>query len=88
VWQERLFSAAAQLANDGRDAMRGRGADIGRKQGYLILMGLCLAPFILAWAVVRNYSTTAAIIMSAAAVLIPTVAAMVANAGDEQRPRQ
>ena len=51
-------------------------------------MGLCLALFILAWAVVRNYSTTAAISMSAAAVLIPPVAAMVANAGDERRPRQ
>jgi len=51
-------------------------------------MGLCLALFILAWPVVRNYSTTAAIIMSPFAVLIPPVAAMVANAGDEQRPRQ
>ncbi|HUA41187.1 MAG TPA: hypothetical protein VMA32_06470 [Streptosporangiaceae bacterium] len=53
-----------------------------------MLMGLCLALFILAWPVVRNYSTTAAIIMSPFAVLIPPVAAMVANAGDEQRPRQ
>jgi formate hydrogenlyase subunit 4 len=68
--------------------MRRRGTDIGRKRGYFVLMGICLALFILAWAVVRNYSTTAAIIMSAAAVLIPPVAAMVANAGDEQRPRR
>jgi formate hydrogenlyase subunit 4 len=68
--------------------MGGNGSDTGRKRGYFVLMGLCLALFILAWAVVRNYSTTAAIIMSAVAVLIPPVAAMVANAGDEQRPRQ
>ncbi len=68
--------------------MRGRGTDAGRKRLYFILMGICLALFILAWAVVRNYSTTAAIIISAVAVLIPPIAAMVANAGDEQRPRQ
>ena len=68
--------------------MRRRGTDIGRKRGYFLLMGLCLALFILAWAVVRNYSTTAAVIMSVAAVLIPPIAARVANAGDEQRPRQ
>jgi formate hydrogenlyase subunit 4 len=68
--------------------MRRSGTDIRRKRAYFVLMGLCLALFILAWAVVRNFSTTAAIIMSAAAVLIPPIAVMVANAGDEQRPRR
>jgi Protein of unknown function (DUF3099) len=68
--------------------MRRGGTDIGRKQAYFLFMGLCLLLFILAWAVVRNYSMTAAVITSAAAVLIPPIAAMVANAGDEQRPRR
>lgn len=43
---------------------------------------------ILAWTVVRQYSVTAAIVMSVVAALMPPVAAMVANAGDEQRPRR
>ena len=59
-----------------------------RKQGYFLLMGVCLALVILAWTVVRTVSATWAIIMSAAALLIPPIAAMVANAGDEQRPRR
>jgi hypothetical protein len=59
-----------------------------RKQGYFALMGLCLTLFILAWTVVRTVSTTWAVIMSVIAVLIPPIAAIVANAGDEQRPRR
>jgi len=59
-----------------------------RKQGYFVLMGVCLTLFVVAWAVVRTVSTTWAIIMSVTAVLIPPIAAMVANAGDEQRPRR
>jgi hypothetical protein len=51
-------------------------------------MGVCLTLFVLAWAVVRNFSTTWAVIMSVTAVLIPPIAVMVANAGDEQRPRR
>jgi cell division protein FtsW (lipid II flippase) len=59
-----------------------------RKQGYFVLMGLCLTLFVLAWTIVRTVSTTWAVIMSVAAVVILPIAAMVANAGDEQRPRR
>jgi cell division protein FtsW (lipid II flippase) len=59
-----------------------------RKQGYFVLMGICLTLFILAWTIVRTVSTTWAVIMSVAALLILPIAAMVANAGDEQRPRR
>jgi hypothetical protein len=51
-------------------------------------MGTCLVLVILAWTVVRLYSVTAAIVMSVVAMLMPPIAVMVANAGDEQRPRR
>jgi hypothetical protein len=47
------------------------------------MMGLCLTMVILAWTVVRLFSVTAAIVMSVAAMVIPPLAAIVANAGDE-----
>jgi DUF3099 family protein len=54
---------------------------------YLFLMGICLALFVSAWAVVRLWSTTAAIVMSLVAVVIPPLAAIVANAGRENSRR-
>jgi hypothetical protein len=63
-------------------------ASVTRKRGYFLLMGLCLTLFVLAWTVVRTVSTTWAVIMSVAALLLPPIAAIVANAGDEQRPRR
>jgi Protein of unknown function (DUF3099) len=59
-----------------------------RNVAYAVIMGTCLVLVILAWTVVRLYSVTAAIVMSIVAALMPPVAAMVANAGDEQRPRR
>lgn len=59
-----------------------------RNIAYVVIMGTCLVLVILAWTVVRLYSVTAAIIMSVVAALMPPIAAMVANAGDEQRPRR
>jgi hypothetical protein len=59
-----------------------------RNVAYTIIMGTCLVLVIVAWTVVRQYSVTAAIVMSVVAALLPPVAVMVANAGDEQRPRQ
>jgi Protein of unknown function (DUF3099) len=59
-----------------------------RNVAYAVIMGTCLVLVILAWTLVRQYSVTAAIVMSVVAALMPPVAAMVANAGDEQRPRR
>jgi hypothetical protein len=42
-------------------------------------MGICVLLILLAWNVVRLFSTTAAIAMSAVAAVIPPIAAVVAN---------
>ena len=53
-----------------------------RKRRYLTLMGVCLLLIVLAWNVVRLFSTTAAVVMSLVAAMIPPVAAIVANRSD------
>lgn len=50
-----------------------------RKRWYFAIMGLCLVLILLAWNVVRLYSTTAALVMSAVAAVLPPIAAVVAN---------
>jgi hypothetical protein len=59
-----------------------------RKRAYFVMMGVCVALVVLAWWVVRLYSVTAAIVMSVVALVIPPIAVMVANAGDETSRRQ
>lgn len=51
-------------------------------------MGTCLALILLAWNVVRFWSTTAAVVMSVVAAVIPPVAVFVGNLGalDDQDP--
>jgi hypothetical protein len=44
-------------------------------------MGTCVVLILLAWNVVRLWSTTAAVVMSVVAAVIPPVAAMVGNLG-------
>lgn len=46
---------------------------------YFVLMGTCIGLIVLAWNVVRLWSTTAAVLMSVAAAALPPVAAIVAN---------
>ncbi len=52
---------------------------MSRRAKYLWLMGACVLMIVLAWNVVRLYSTDAAIAMSALAALIPPAAAIIAN---------
>lgn len=52
-----------------------------QRRAYFWLMGTCLTLFVLAWAVVRLFSTPLAIGMSVVAAVIPPVAVIVANAG-------
>ncbi len=59
-----------------------------RNVAYAVIMGTCVVLVILAWTVIRLYSVTAAVVISVVAALMPPIAAMVANAGDEQRPRR
>jgi hypothetical protein len=53
-----------------------------RRRWYFALMGTCLVLILLAWNVVRLFSTGAAIIMSAVAAVLPPLAAYVANRDD------
>jgi hypothetical protein len=53
----------------------------GRKKAYFWLMGTCVVLILLAWNVVRFWSTTAAVLMSVVAAVIPPGAAIVANWG-------
>ena len=50
-----------------------------RKRWYFAIMGLCLLLILLAWNVIRLYSTTAAVVMSVVAAVLPPIAAVVAN---------
>ncbi|QKW08178.1 DUF3099 domain-containing protein [Streptomyces sp. NA04227] len=57
-----------------------------RRHVYFTMMGICLTLFVLAWALVSRWSTTAAVAMCAVAMVIPPVAAIVANRkGPEDR---
>ncbi|HEY5358911.1 MAG TPA: DUF3099 domain-containing protein [Streptosporangiaceae bacterium] len=59
-----------------------------RNRVYFILMGGCVAAVILAWTVVRIFSVTAAVVISVAVGIVPPVAAIIANAGDESSRHQ
>ncbi|AYN34494.1 MULTISPECIES: DUF3099 domain-containing protein [Streptomyces] len=57
-----------------------------RRRVYFAMMGVCLTLFVLAWAVVSMWSVPAAVAMCLVAMVIPPVAAVVANRkGPEDR---
>ena len=59
------------------------------KRVYLALMAVCIGLFVLSWAVLDRYSMTAAIVVSAVALVIPPFAVIIANVGgaaDRRRP--
>ena len=59
------------------------------KRVYLVLMTVCIGLFVLSWAVLDRYSVTAAIVVSAVALVIPPFAVIIANVGgaaDRRRP--
>jgi hypothetical protein len=60
---------------------------VTRNRWYFVMMGTCLTLIIVAWWVVRLYSVTAAVVMSVVAMVIPPLAVIVANAGDETSRR-
>lgn len=67
---------------------RGRGRPLGlarRKRAYFVMMGTCLLLIVLAWTLIWRYSVTAAVVMSAVALVIPPFAAIVANSGPVNR---
>ncbi|MGW5235003.1 DUF3099 domain-containing protein, partial [Streptomyces nodosus] len=57
-----------------------------RRHLYFAMMGTCIGLFVLAWGVVRLWSVPAAVGMCLVAMVIPPLAAMVANRrGPEDR---
>jgi len=50
-----------------------------RRRWYVALMGTCVVLIVLAWNVVRLWSTTAAVLMSVVAAVIPPIAVIIAN---------
>jgi Flp pilus assembly protein TadB len=54
-----------------------------RQRWYFTLMGTCLALIVLAWNVVRLWSTTAAVAMSVIAAVLLPVAVLIANWGED-----
>ncbi len=73
-------------AGDGRPERRPPTLE-ARKRWYFLLMGVCLSLFVLAWAWVRLFSPTAAVVMSIVASVIPPIAAIVGNAGSPTNRR-
>ena len=59
----------------------GRCVAVDRKRAYFVLMGSCLVLIVLAWNVVRLWSTPAAVVMSVVAALLPPIAVIVGNRG-------
>lgn len=59
-----------------------------RRRAYFWLMGTCIVLIVLAWNIVRLWSTTAAVVMSVVAAVIPPAAAIVGNTGalDDSAP--
>ena len=60
---------------------------MSRKRLYFWLMGVCVGLILLAWNVVRLWSTTAAVVMSVVAAVIPPAAVIVANPPWQRRGR-
>lgn len=62
-----------------------------RQRRYFALMGSCLGLLLVAWVGVRPYSTTWTVALTVVAMVIPPIAALVANIGwrhdqDPERP--
>lgn len=54
-----------------------------RQRWYVALMSVCLVLILLAWNLVRLWSTTAAVVMSAVAAVLPPIAVIIANWGED-----
>jgi hypothetical protein len=55
-----------------------------RQRWYFALMGTCLVLILFAWNVVRLWSTTTAVAMSAVAAVLPPIAVLIANWGEDR----
>jgi hypothetical protein len=58
-------------------------SDRHRRRVYFAIMVPCLTLIVVAWTIVQFFSVTAAVVMSAVAMLMPPLAAILANAGQD-----
>jgi hypothetical protein len=85
----RKDQALVAVNGQGRDEPAGPQPSRRDKRFYLALMTLCIGMFVLSWAVLDRFSSTAAIVVSAVALVIPPFAVIIANvasAVDRRRP--
>lgn len=74
------------MPNGDEPPRRGEGPGLGtRRRVYLVMMGVCVLLIVLAWTLIWRFSVTAAVVMSAVALFVPPLAAIVANAGPVNR---
>jgi len=57
-----------------------------RARRYLLVMGTCVTLLVLAWGLVRLWSVPLAVGMSLVAMVLPPIAAVIANAGWDRGP--
>jgi hypothetical protein len=55
-----------------------------RQRWYFAIMGLCLLLIVLAWNLVRLWSTTLAVALSVVAAVLPPIAVVIANWGEDR----
>ena len=55
-----------------------------RQRCYFAIMGLCLLLIVLAWNLARLWSTTAAVAISVVAAVLPPIAVIIANWGEDR----
>ena len=73
---------------DGGEPQRRQGKPLSlrkRQRTYLVMMGTCVLLIVLAWTLIWRFSVLAAVVMSAVALVVPPVAAIVANSGPDNR---
>jgi hypothetical protein len=91
VWGNGQAGTATLMAGNEIDPDGPAGPQPSRadKRWYFALMTLCIGMFVLSWAVLDRFSTLAAVMVSAVALVIPPFAVIVANvasATDRRRP--
>jgi hypothetical protein len=69
------------VAGNGEDGSGPAGPQPSRRDRrlYLVLMTICIGLFVISWAVLDRYSTIAAVVVSAVALVIPPFAVIIAN---------
>jgi hypothetical protein len=55
-----------------------------RQRWYFAILGLCLLLIVLAWNLVRLWSTTLAVALSVVAAVLPPIAVVIANRGEDR----